>query len=98
MRGCRHDPPCGASRMSRRTWASLLAVVLVVGLSVVAALKPVPYVTFSPGPTGNVLGDVGKQDIITVEGHPEYRDKGALRLTTVIPSGPREKVSIPTMV
>ena len=84
--------------MSRRTWASLLAVVLVVGLSIVAARKPVPYVTFSPGPTVNVLGNVGKKDIITVEGHQAYRDKGALRLTTVIPSGPREKVTIPTMV
>ncbi len=84
--------------MSRRSWASLLAVVLAVGLSVVAARKPVPYVTFAPGPTINVLGHVGKKDIITVAGHPEYRDEGALRLTTVVPSGPSGKVSIPTMV
>jgi len=42
-----------APRLSRRTWASILAVVLVVGLSVVAARKSVPYVTFSPGPTAN---------------------------------------------
>ena len=84
--------------MSRRTWASLLAVVLVVGLSVVAALKPVPYVTFSPGPTINVLSSHDDRSIITVTGHKTYRDKGALRLTTVVPSGPSEKVSIPTMV
>ncbi len=85
-------------RMSRRTWASILAVVLVAGLSVVAARKPVPYVTFSPGPTVNVLGKYEKKDIITVKGHPAYRDKGALRLVTIIPSGPSDKVSIPTMV
>ena len=84
--------------MKRRTWASLLALVLVVGLSVIAARKPVPYVTFSPGPTLNVLGTAGKKDIITVDGHRAYRDDGALRLTTVIPSGPKEKVSIPTLV
>lgn len=84
--------------MSRRTWASLLAVVLVVGLSVVAARQPVPYVTFSPGPTVNVLGRYDDKDIINVEGRKAYRDKGALRLTTVVPSAPTEKVHIPTLV
>lgn len=84
--------------MRRRTWASLLAVVLLVGLSVIAAGRPVPYVTFSPGPTVNVLGSQEKDDIISVEGHRAYRDKGALRLTTVVPSGPEEKVSIPALV
>lgn len=84
--------------MSRRTWASLLAVVLVVGLSVVALSKSVPYVTFSPGPTVNVLGSFDDKSIIQVSGHPSYRDKGALRMTTVIPTGPSQKVSIPTMV
>ncbi len=90
--------PVDLRRVSRRTWAGLLAAVLVIGLSVVAARKPVPYVTFAPGPTVNVLGTNAEKDIISVEGHPAYRDKGALRLTTVIPSGPTEKVSIPEMV
>jgi len=84
--------------MSRRTWASLLAVVLVVGLSVVAARKSVPYVTFSPGPTVNVLGSYNDKSIIRVTGHRVYRDKGALRLTTIVPTGPSDKVSIPQMV
>ena len=84
--------------MSRRTWASVLAVVLVVGLSVVAARKPVPYVTFSPGPTVNVLSSHRDRSIITVTGHKSYRDGGALRLVTVIPSGPLDKVGIPTMI
>src|SRR3954449_10478481 len=87
-----------APRLSRRTWAALLAVALVVGLSVVAARKAVPYVTFSPGPTVNVLGKYDDKAIIRVTGHPSYRDKGAMRLVTVIPSGPSQKVSIPTMV
>jgi PDZ domain-containing protein len=65
---------------------------------VVAASRPVPYVTFSPSLTVNVLGTNGKQDIISVEGRRAYRDKGALRLTTVLPSGPDHKVSIPEMV
>ena len=89
---------CLGARMSRRTWASLLAVVLVVGLSVVAARKAVPYVTFSPGPTVNVLGKYDDKAIIRVSGHPVYRDKGELRLTTIVPTGPSDKVSIPSMV
>lgn len=84
--------------MKRRTWAGLLAVVLVVFLSVLALRQPVPYATFAPGPTVNVLGKNGKKDIISVEGRKSYRDDGGLRLTTVIPSGPQDKVSIPQLV
>ncbi len=84
--------------MRRRTWAGLLAVVLLAGLSVVALREPVPYVTFSPGPTVNVLGKTSKGAIIKVSGHRSYRDKGGLRLVTVIPSGPDQKVSIPQLV
>jgi PDZ domain-containing protein len=84
--------------MNRRSWASILAVVLVIGLSAYAMLKPVPYVTFAPGPTLNVLGGVGEKHFITVTGHPSYRDEGALRLTTVIPSGPSEKLYLPALI
>src|SRR5689334_19575633 len=84
--------------MNRRTWAGLLAFALVVGLAVVAAFKPVPYVTFSPGPTVNVLGKYDGKDIIEVSGHKVYRDEGALRLLTVIPSGPDQKVSLVQLV
>jgi PDZ domain-containing protein len=84
--------------MRRRTVAGVLAAVLVVGLSVVAASQPVPYVTFAPGPTVNVLGSFGKQPIIEVSGHPVYRDKGGLRLLTVVPSGPEDKISLAQLV
>ncbi len=84
--------------MKRRTWAGLLALVLLIGLTVVAVSRPVPYVTFAPGPTVNVLGKSGKSQIINIEGRQSYRDKGGLRLTTVIPSGPTRKVSIPELV
>ncbi len=88
-------------RLSRGTKAGLLAVVLVVVLSAIALRQPVPYVTFSPGPTVNVLGKYEKKDIISVSGRASYRDDGGLRLTTVIPSGPdksKDKVSIPQVI
>ena len=84
--------------MKRRTWAGLVAAALVLGLAVVAAVRPVPYVTFSPGPTVNVLGEFDKKPIIEVERHKSYRDKGSLRLLTVIPSGPETKISLAEMV
>jgi len=84
--------------MKRRTVAAIVAALLVVGLVVVAVLRPVPYVTFAPGPTVNVLGSYNKLPIIEVSGHPSYRDKGGLRLLTVIPSGPEDRVSLAQMV
>ena len=63
-----------------------------------AAREPVPYVTFAPGPTVNVLGKFEDKSIITVSGHKAYKDDGGLRLVTVIPSGPDEKISIPQLV
>ncbi len=84
--------------MKRRTWAGLLAVVMVLGMTVLAASESVPYVTFAPGPTVNVLDKFEKKDIITVSGHKAYKDDGGLRLVTVVPSGPDEKLSIPQLV
>jgi PDZ domain-containing protein len=84
--------------MRRRTWAGLLALVLLVAMSVQAFRQDVPYATFSPGPTINVLGKSGKADIISVSGRKSYRDSGGLRLTTVIPSGAKSKVAIPELV
>lgn len=90
--------PGRASRLHRRTWAGLLAVVLVLGMSVLAARAPVPYVTFSPGPTVDVLGEFDDQEIIEISGRDTYPTDGGLRLTTVVPSGPENKVSIPQLV
>ncbi len=84
--------------MSRRTWAGLLAVVLIIAMSVWAARMDVPYATFAPGPTVNVLGKYDKKDIISVTGHESHRDKGGLDLTTVVPSLPKEQISIPQLM
>jgi PDZ domain-containing protein len=69
--------------MTQRTLAALVAVPLFVALGLFAAVKPLPFVTYAPGLTVNVLGDNGKQPIIAVQGHRAYRDDGQLRMTTV---------------
>ena len=80
--------------MSRRTVAGLLAAGLAVVLTIGAALVDVPYVTFKPGPTINVLGPFQEKQIIEISGHKVYRDKGGLRMVTVIPSGPDDHLSL----
>jgi len=78
--------------MTQRTVAGLLAVPLLIGLWVTAALKPLPFVTYEPGLTVDVLGtnEEGKP-IIEVEGHRAYHDDGQLRMTTVYVSQPEPK-------
>ena len=69
--------------MTQRTWAALLAVPLFVALGLYMAVSPLPFVTYAPGLTINVLGDNGDKPIISVEGHKTFRDEGQLRMTTV---------------
>ncbi|MFN8193676.1 MAG: S16 family serine protease [Nocardioidaceae bacterium] len=69
--------------MSQRVNATLAAVVLLFGLFVTAAFLPLPYVTYTPGLTVDVLGEQDGQEVIQVSGHKTYRDEGQLRMTTV---------------
>src|SRR5262245_57025816 len=69
--------------MTQRTWAALAAVPLFVALGLYMAVSPLPFVTYAPGLTLNVLGDYSEKPIITVQGHKTFRDDGELRMTTV---------------
>ena len=81
--------------MSRRTLASVLAIVLLVALCATVAFLPVPYVTMSPGPTVNVLGKNNGQPIVQVQGHKTYPVDGDLRLTTVSVTAPGQRITLP---
>ena len=80
--------------MSRRTVAGLLALGLLLVSGFVALSRPVPYVTFRPGPTMNVLGKFDDKTIISVSGHRSYRDNGALRMVTVYAGGPDDEINL----
>jgi PDZ domain-containing protein len=84
--------------MSRRTVAGLLALGLIAVLIVIAAGKPVGYVTFRPGPTMNVLGEFDDKPIVTVTGRKTYRDDGALQMVTVYAGGPDEDTNLFNMI
>lgn len=80
--------------MSRKTLASVVACVLLVLLFGAAAFLPVPYVTMSPGPTINVLGEHGGQEIVQVSGHKTYPTQGQLRMVTVSVTSPNRRISL----
>ncbi|WP_109510386.1 PDZ domain-containing protein [Nocardioides speluncae] len=69
--------------MTRRTLAGLIAVALLFGLWLAALVLPLPYVTYSPGITVDVLAEDQGKEIIQVNGHKTYRDDGEIRMTTV---------------
>ena len=69
--------------MTRRSATLAVAGALLVALVAVAALFPVPYVVFSPGPMEDVLGEVNGTPVIVVEGGETFPTEGQLDLTTV---------------
>jgi PDZ domain-containing protein len=80
--------------MTQRTLAGLIAVPLLVVLWVSAAVQPLPYVTYEPGLTVDVLAKSNGNEIIQVEGHKTYRDDGELRMTTVFVSQPDARINL----
>jgi Lon-like protease len=84
--------------MTQRTWAAVVAVPLLVVLAIFTAVKPLPFVTYAPGLTVNVLGTHDGQPIIDVQGHPTYRDPGELRMTTVSVTEPNARLDLLTLM
>ena len=84
--------------MTQRTRAGLLALCLLAVLWATAAFVPLPYVTYYPGPTVDILAKNAGNEIVEVAGHKAYYDDGELRMTTVYVSTPQEDVSLPELL
>lgn len=70
--------------MSQRLIAACIAVPAIIGLLIFAGLARLPYATYQPGGTLDVLGSDGNEaEIIQVDGAEVFRDDGQLRMTTV---------------
>ncbi|QIX27607.1 PDZ domain-containing protein [Nocardioides sp. JQ2195] len=80
--------------MTRRTVAIAISVPLLVALWACAILRPVPYVTFQPGVTVDMLSRVDGHERIQITGHKAYYDTGELRMTTVSVTRAGSSVSI----
>jgi PDZ domain-containing protein len=80
--------------MTQRTLAGLMAVPLLIALWLAAVLLPLPYVTYEPGVTVDVLAETRGHEIIQVQGEKTYRDNGQLRMTTVYVTQPNARVNL----
>lgn len=69
--------------MTQRMIAACVSVSLLLALIAVAVFVPVPFASYHPGPTFDVLGETDGEEIIQVNGAKTYRDDGELRMTTV---------------
>ncbi|HSU01989.1 MAG TPA: S16 family serine protease [Nocardioides sp.] len=84
--------------MSQRTRAGLLALCLLAVLWGTAAFVPLPYVTYYPGPTVDILGEQDGDETVQVTGHQAYYDDGELRMTTVYVTQPEDDVTLPELL
>ncbi len=80
--------------MSQRTLAGVLAVPLLIGLWAAALFTPLPYVTYEPGITVDLLSETEDGELLQVQGHQTYRDDGEMLLTTVYVSRPKATVNL----
>ncbi|MGW4030380.1 S16 family serine protease [Streptomyces sp. NPDC004838] len=85
------------SRLTRAQ-AILLSAVPVVALLAVVAFAPLPFVIAQPGTTANVLGEVKGTPVISITGAPVRKPSGALRMTTILATGPSADVDVEDVV
>ncbi|HEY0869741.1 MAG TPA: S16 family serine protease [Acidothermaceae bacterium] len=79
--------------MRRQAMTLLVCGLLALGLAVVAARLPVPYVRDVPGPVTDTLGSAHGKALITI-GHPTATPQGHIFLVTVSEyGGPRKNIS-----
>lgn len=84
--------------MTQRTGAGLLALCLLAVLWGTAAFVPLPYVTYYPGPTVDILATNDGDETVQVTGADAYYDDGELRMTTVYVSQPEDDVTLPELL
>lgn len=81
----------GESRWPRRAlvkiqvqnkW-SAVALILIALVAVASIVVPVPFVTRSPGPVFDVLGDIDGEPVLEIKGAKSYPTSGRLDMTTV---------------
>ncbi|MCL2455370.1 MAG: PDZ domain-containing protein [Micrococcales bacterium] len=82
------DDPAPTWAAPGRRSITLGASMLLSGLlTLLLSLLPAPYVVNQPGPTRDVLGEMGGTPLISISGAQTYPSTGQLRLTTVSATG-----------
>ena len=85
--------------MTKQTWTAAVAALLFVALAALIAMVPVPFVTWSPGSTYNLLGDVdvegGPSPAIAIGGIETFVPSGEVRMATVSVTRPDSALTLP---
>lgn len=84
--------------MTRQSWTAVTSAAFFVVLSLLIALLPVPFVTWSPGSTVDLLGTTDGQPLISISGAKVHPTTGELRLTTVAVTAPNDAIRLPELV
>lgn len=83
--------------MSRNAIA-VVSSILFVAFAAMLIFVPVPYVTWRPGQTVDVLGSTDQGQLVEVVGYPETERDGQLLMTTVSTSRVDSSVSLPEAI
>ena len=85
--------------MTKQTWTAAVAALLFVTLAAVIAMVPVPFVSWSPGSTYDLLGTVelegSEADAIRIDGISTHPVDGEVRMATVSVTRPDSALTLP---
>lgn len=84
--------------MTKQTWTAAVSALLFVLAAAVVAMTPLPYVTYAPGETRDLLGSAGGRYVIEVEGLQTFPTAGSILLTTVNITRPDAPVGLPELL
>lgn len=81
--------------MTKQTWTATVSAAVFVILAAIIALTPVPFVSWSPGTTVNLLEDVDGKPRVAISGAEVFPVTGQMRLTTVSVTRPDASLTLP---
>lgn len=82
-------------RLTTQSWIALVAGSIFVMMAVIIAFTPIPYVTWAPGTTVDLLASDSGKPVVEIDGLKNYETHGSLLMLTVSESRPDGLVSLP---
>jgi len=81
--------------MTRQTWTAAVSALLFILSAAVVALVPVPFVTYAPGDTHNLLGALDSGPVVEIDGVTSNPPRGQVLKTTGAVSRSDAAVTLP---
>ncbi len=84
--------------MTKQTWTAAVSALLFVLCAAIIALVPVPFVTWAPGSTVDLLASTNGSPAIAISGAATFPPSGQLRMTTVAVTRADSQLSLPEVL